>query len=129
MELWLAGIARNQGAICPANMSRERWGTFSVSDHKRRRAFVADVLLYDRLIIPCPPDYLERKEWARMGWDPVRLYPLLRALRDNLRYDHAIRVPWTQEKRERFKTRIQSGEGARYDSDQLADARERKSDP
>jgi hypothetical protein len=33
----------------------ELWGTFSVKDHLRERAFVAEVLLYDRLVIPRPP--------------------------------------------------------------------------
>jgi hypothetical protein len=35
-------------------MSRERWGTFSVIDHKNAAALVPDVLLYDRLVLPVP---------------------------------------------------------------------------
>ena len=105
-------------------MTRERWGTFSVTDHNHRRAFIADVLLYDRLIIPYPPDDIQRKDWAKAGWAPGRLDWCLDILGD-----HAIRVPWTQEKREHFKTRYQAGQAARFDTDHLAHARETHLDP
>lgn len=36
-------------------MPTERWATFAVNEHTRERAFVADVLLYDKLVIPVPP--------------------------------------------------------------------------
>ncbi len=39
------------------------WGTFSVVDHLRRRPFVADVLLYDRLVVPVPDGDEEVKRW------------------------------------------------------------------
>jgi hypothetical protein len=53
-------------------MSRERWGTFSVADHLRPRAFVADVLLYDRLVVPYPPTAEERARWSERErqWRP-----------------------------------------------------------
>lgn len=35
-------------------MSIERWGAFSVVDHKDARKLAADVLLYDRLVLPAP---------------------------------------------------------------------------
>jgi len=41
----------------------EFWGTFSVADHRRRRAFVADVLLYDRVAIPVPDGADEVERW------------------------------------------------------------------
>jgi hypothetical protein len=43
----------------------ELWGTFSVRDHLRRRAFVAELLIYDRLVIPYPPpgDGVEYGRW------------------------------------------------------------------
>ena len=37
-------------------MSRETWATFSVKDHCSEYAFVREVMLYDRLVIPIPPD-------------------------------------------------------------------------
>jgi hypothetical protein len=33
----------------------ELWGTFSVGDHLRANSFVAELLLYDRLVVPVPP--------------------------------------------------------------------------
>lgn len=106
-------------------MTRERWGTFSVADHKRRRAFVADVLLYDRLIVPYPPSSDERKDWTGEGWNPDRLDSLLDVLGD----DHVIRVPWTEEKHDRFESLFDLAQDARFDSDMLASAREREQDP
>jgi hypothetical protein len=60
-------------------MDWELWGTFSVGDHLRRRAFVADVLLYDRLVVPTPPasEPEEEKRWVDMGWEPEHQRKLL----------------------------------------------------
>src|SRR5262249_41510246 len=53
-------------------MNRERWGTFSVTDHTLPHAFVAEALMYDRLTIPVPPkagdDALDL--WKK--WEPDR---------------------------------------------------------
>ena len=54
-------------------LQAETWGTYSVRDHCRRRPFVADVLLYDRLVIPCPPDEYEAERWESKDWQPERL--------------------------------------------------------
>lgn len=47
----------------------QTWGTSSVTDHLGPRAFVTDVILYDRLVIPVP-DAKERKRWADIGRRP-----------------------------------------------------------
>lgn len=60
----------------------ETWGTYSVRDHSRSRAFVADVLLYDRLMIPYPPNEAEVERWKTSGWDPDRLKTCLQTLGD-----------------------------------------------
>jgi hypothetical protein len=70
----------------------ELWGTFSVNDHGRRRAFVADVLLYDRVVIPVPDGGAEWERWTRRGRDPKRQQALLKILDT-----HAVRIPWTLE--------------------------------
>ena len=50
-------------------MSIERWGAYSVVDHKDARKLAADVLLYDRLVLPTPPDQ-DRERWVKNKWDP-----------------------------------------------------------
>lgn len=84
-------------------MDRELWGTFSVNDHLRRNALVADVLLYDRLVFPVPPDgdVEERRRWVDRGWRPARQKRLLGALGK----ERVVRVPWTEHHRERWEIR------------------------
>jgi hypothetical protein len=71
-------------------MTTELWGTFSVNDHRRRRAFVADVLLYDRLAIPIPDGKDEVKRWEQQGRDPARQARLIKKLGTR-----AVPIPWT----------------------------------
>jgi hypothetical protein len=49
-------------------MAIERWGAFSVVDHKDARKLAADVLLYDRLVLPTPPAW-DRDRWVKEKWD------------------------------------------------------------
>ena len=53
-------------------MNIQRWGAFSVVDHKDARALAADVLLYDRLVLPTPADW-DMERWVRNKWDPEGL--------------------------------------------------------
>ena len=59
-------------------MPLQVWGTFSVSDHLAQRPFVADVLLYDRLVVPVPGDDVDR--WHRNKWEPDKQASLLSVL-------------------------------------------------
>lgn len=76
-------------------MARETWAVYSVKDHMRQYAFVADVLLYDRLLLPTPSsDDLDR--WAA-NWDPARQNALAKALGDRCRtveWDEKRRTGW-----------------------------------
>jgi hypothetical protein len=55
-------------------MPDEVWGTFSIDDHRRPRAFVADVLLYDQLVVPYPATGEEGRIWEKAwGIDLDRL--------------------------------------------------------
>jgi hypothetical protein len=60
-------------------MIRQRWGTFSGRDHLREQAFVAEVLLDDRLVVSAPPENNrdEERRWEPQGWRPDRLLALL----------------------------------------------------
>jgi hypothetical protein len=48
---------------------KEVWATYSVRDHLAPKAFVADVMLYDRLVIPVPA---ENDESHLAEWDVAR---------------------------------------------------------
>jgi hypothetical protein len=73
--------------------STDLWGTFAVKDHLVKRAFVADALLYDRLVIPTKPDNLGDSHWPS-SWDLTRQKQILRILGDL-----AIPIPWDDRKR------------------------------
>lgn len=97
----------------------QRWGTFSVTDHLRRHSFVAEVLLYDRLVVPHPPDEAERDRWLAMGWVPGRLDNRLELLGDL-----AIRVPWDDRRREQFQARYAAANAVQFDVRLLDDAQQ-----
>ncbi len=84
-------------------MSRQRWGIFSSIDHLRPQAFVAEVLLYDRLVIPCPSDDTERSIWAKQGREPDRLDKYLEILGKR---ELVVQVRWT-ERLEQYRRRYQ----------------------
>ncbi len=73
------------------------WGTFSVADHLDARALVADILLYDKLIIPCPP-FDQFDEWCKRGWKPKTLANILKAISGL--YEPIF---WNDEKQKLFK--------------------------
>jgi hypothetical protein len=92
-------------------MAKERWGTFAVADHTRRNPFVADVLLYDRLVVPTPADAAERTRWTKKLWAPGRLDETLAVLGDR-----AIPVAWDEHMREVFRTRAAAAKAVDQDA-------------
>jgi len=83
----------------------ELWGSLSVSDHVRRRALVAEVLLFDRIVMPVPPegDAEEQGRWADNNWNPERQRRMLSILGVGGRADDlVVTIPWTKSKRDRF---------------------------
>ena len=83
-------------------MSRQLWGTYSVNDHCIPSAFVADLVLYDRLVVPVPPsgDHAEFKRWQDNGWRPERLQRLLEVEGVG---SFVRQVPWDAERRADWK--------------------------
>jgi hypothetical protein len=91
----------------------EIWGTFSVMDHLRRGAFIAEVVLYDRLVIPVPPDpelaetpedrAFAQNQWQRWEdrkWEPKRQLELLEILRpvaEPIEWDRQHHEQWAKE--------------------------------
>jgi hypothetical protein len=96
---------------------RELWGTFSVRDHLEKRAFVAEVILYDRLVIPCPPA-TEPTEWKRWEeeehWNPRRQAKLLEVLRGN---DLVVEVPWDKQRRTSFLKTYKAAQAVDHEAD------------
>jgi len=83
---------------------RERWGSFSVADHNATDKLVTDVLTYDRLVFPFPPDGAERGRWRNRGWNPDLLDKRFEQLDDR-----AVKVPWDEYRREQFATSMPRG--------------------
>lgn len=69
------------------------WGTFSVADHLRSRPFVADVLLYDTLIVPVPDGQDEVARWRALNRDPDLQRDLL-----DIVGDLGVAIPWSIER-------------------------------
>jgi hypothetical protein len=86
-------------------MSTEVWGTFSVQDHLAERAFIADVLLYDRLVIPTKPEGQDLADWPK-EWDLARQQQLFDVLGDL-----AVPIPWTEDVRAAWKTNYEDALG------------------
>jgi hypothetical protein len=89
-------------------MSTEYWATYSVRDHTAKNAFVADLMLYDRIVVPFPPDDKEAARWEGEGWDPKRLERLLNIIGK----DRVRTVAWTSWRQDRWRERLQAAETA-----------------
>jgi len=81
-------------------MAEQLWGTYSVADHCEPYAFIADLILYDRLLVPVPPsdDSHEWDRWATNEWRPERQKLLLKELGDYVKP-----IGWTKELRARWE--------------------------
>lgn len=92
----------------------ERWGSLSVADHVDPNALVANVLLYDRLIVPVmteQPDRDEHGYWTSRGWQPE----LQRKRLDQLK-DLVVKRPWDRDRRAIFRTRYEELAAERADA-------------
>jgi hypothetical protein len=85
------------------------WGTFSIWDHIKPGAFLAEVIMYDRLVIPIPPDPAkarnsEERTFAaqlRARWEqPERMLQLLDVVRpvaEPIEWDYEHHTKWLDE--------------------------------
>lgn len=78
-------------------MSLERWGAFSVIDHKDAAALAVEVLLYDRLVLPYPTAD-DRDRWIERGWDPEGLDQRIAQLGDI-----ALPAKWDKERQKAWR--------------------------
>jgi hypothetical protein len=94
------------------------WGTFSVADHLRQRPFVADVLLYDQLVVPVPDGDEERARWRMIGRDPDLQAELLEIIGADL----SLPVKWTKSRHDEWADRVGVAPNAERDADEEAEA-------
>lgn len=94
-------------------MPIERWATFAVNDHLRDKPFVAEVLLYDKLVIPYPPpdDPKELERWQAEEWSPAWLDSLREILGDRVEP-----VPWNDYRRKEFSSQWDAAKQAGEDA-------------
>lgn len=87
-------------------MTKEVWATYSVKDHQQPRAFIDDVMFYDRLVLPVPPrvpDEVRHREWSR--WEQNNWDPSLQSLLIKILGDLAITVEWNDKRQQDWKKR------------------------
>lgn len=84
-------------------MGKEVWATFSVNDHNLDNAFINELMLYDRLVIPVPPDDNEVNRWIDKGWDPGKQEKIIEILGDK-----AHTVEWDQYHQENWRNQFES---------------------
>jgi hypothetical protein len=95
-------------------MNTERWGSLSVSDHVDTVDLAANVLLYDRLVMPvmtAQPDRDELAYWERAGWKP----DLQRQRLDQLE-ELAVCRPWNAARRAAYKDRLAALKAEQHDA-------------
>jgi hypothetical protein len=76
-----------------------------VDDHLREHAFVAELVLFDRLVLPKPPenDTDEYAKWMAFGWRPDDLRETVKTLEE-----FAVSVPWDYQLRSNWETQYRS---------------------
>jgi hypothetical protein len=94
-------------------MIAERWGSLAVADHTSTRDLVANILLYDRLIVPVMSNQHDRDErayWLKKEWNPDLQLKRVEQLRGL-----AVPRPWDRSRREAFTTRFAELQNERLD--------------
>lgn len=84
-------------------MAIERWGSLSVADHNDTAALTANVLLYDRLVMPIYTEARDRNEREyrdEKGWNP----DLQNQRREHLG-DLIIECAWDETRRQSYTER------------------------
>jgi len=95
-------------------MATERWGTFSVIDHKNPAALIPEVLMYDRLVLPYPENVDDRAHWAANGWAPELLDYRLDQLGDL-----GVKARWNSDIERNFQAWMENLSRIQFDVDNI----------
>jgi hypothetical protein len=95
----------------PVEMRRPWWAVFSVRAHQNLRALAADILLYDRVVLPRPAGPDEEQRFEAAGWDPELLDAVERQAADSV-----FTVLWSEALREEWGKQVQLISGASADA-------------
>lgn len=87
-------------------MAIERWGSLSVRDHVNTEEMIANVLLYDRLVMPVFTEEQFHRQDERAYWEKQKWDPDLQSKRLMQLGELAIRKPWDTERRVKYKKRV-----------------------
>lgn len=87
-------------------MAIERWGALSVADHNDLPALVANVMLYDRLVMPLYTEADDRDEQAY--WQAHQWHPEQQAKRREQLGDLVIECAWDKLRRQSYQSRYQA---------------------
>src|ERR1700704_5404569 len=102
-------------------MGSERWGTFSVIDHKNGAAMAPEVLLYHRLVLPYPSTPDERKRWADSGWEPGLLDDRIDAFGNR-----AMKGSWDQNSQKTYQSWMEKLKAVQFDANQMTEEAKQK---
>ena len=69
----------------------QRWAAFSVRAHRDLGSLAADLLLYDKLILPVPEDEAEFDRWVKNRWAPEKIATTVVKGAGRI-----LAVPWTR---------------------------------
>jgi hypothetical protein len=75
----------------------QRWAAFSVKAHRDLGSLAADLLLYDKLILPVPEDDDEFDRWVKNRWNPEEIATTVVKGAGRI-----LPVPWTAQLRAQF---------------------------
>jgi hypothetical protein len=89
----------------------ERWGAFSVIDHKNEIKLATELLLYDKIAVPTPTDRdgKDWKRWEQEGWEPEKLMNII----DRLKPARLVQeVEWDANREQSWRKKFEEAKAA-----------------
>jgi hypothetical protein len=89
----------------------QRWGVFSVIDHKDEIRLATELMLYDKIAVPTPieGDVKDWERWQKNKWEPERLMEIIR--RPNLQHLF-IEAEWDLDRQKNWEIKFEEAKTA-----------------